>query len=96
MPVSTPRIPSGNASASTIRRRSKQLHSQRLMLSGGDHVSQLASEIKHTAGKETQKALLDLLFKDEKAVRVRISPEQSLAMKADLQIPWTKIRILRR
>ncbi len=31
--------------------------------------------------------------KDDKAIRVAISPQQSLA---DLQIPWTKIRILRR
>ncbi len=65
------------------------------MLSGGDDVSQLASEIKHT-GKERQQALLDSLFKDQKAIRVTISPQQSLAMKADLQIPWTKIRTLRR
>ncbi len=58
-------------------------------------MSQLASEIRQT-GKERQKALLESLFKEEKAIGVTISPAQSLAMKADLQLPWAKILILRR
>lgn len=88
-------MPSGKASASTLRRRSKELGVHRTHTSGGHSTQQLASEIKFT-GKENSRELLDLLFKDGSVVKVTLPEQFSLAMKADLQLTWSKVRALRR
>ena len=56
--------------------------------SGGHSTEQLASEIKLT-GKENSRELLDLLFE------VTLPAQVSLAMKADFQLTWSKVRALR-
>ncbi len=91
-----PRVLSSRASASTIRQRSKQLASHRSSLSGGDSesTSDLAREIQ-VASKQKRQALMKILREDE-VIKVQISPQESLAIKANLQISWNKVRALRR
>ena len=57
-------------------------------------MTQLANEIHHS-GKENRQALAESLFKDG-TIKVKLSAKHCLAMKADLQLPWTKLRIMRR
>ena len=54
--------------------------------SGGDSTTQLAAKIKSLSKAEREQACLPIV----------IPPEHALAMKADLGIPWNKLRILRR
>ncbi len=63
--------------------------------SGGHSTQQLASEIKLTS-KKNRRQLLDQLFKDGSVVKVTLPEQVSLAMKADLQLTWSKVRALRR
>lgn len=93
--MSTPRVASDVASGTTLRRRSKHLALQRTQLSKEEEMAQLAHELKFTTQRKRED-LIKSLFKDEKTVRVKISPEQSLAMKTDLQLPWKKMRVMRR
>ena len=58
--------------------------------SGGDSTTQLAAEIKSLSKAERE----DLL--QQACLPIVIPPEHALAMKADLGIPWNKLRILRR
>lgn len=60
------------------------------LISSGDAQFQLQEEIKHLSKEERQ----DLLKKA--GFTLEVSPEQGLAMKADLGIPWNKLRIIRR
>ena len=62
----------------------------RQLVSSGDSTAQLQEEMKHLNKQERQQLLLDAGF------TLDISPEQGLAMKADLGIPWNKLRVLRR
>ena len=93
--MTNPRVGSGEASTSTVRRRSWELRSHRKRVSGGDDITQLSKEIE-SSGRDTRKALIDQLFTDGQAFRVSISAKESLAIKTDLQIPWAKFRVLRR
>ena len=68
---------------------------QRKRISGGDDLTQLASEVA-LSGREKRKALIDQLFSEDGAIRTTVSAKESLAMKADLQIPWLKVRQMRR
>ena len=79
---------SSDASRWTVRRRSNELSSVRESISGGGASVQLQDE-------------LALLTDDERRefaapVTQQISPEETLAMKADLILPWNKMRIMRR
>ena len=58
--------------------------------SGGDSTAQLAAEIKSLSKSERE----DL--HQQACLPVVIPPDHALAMKADLGIPWNKLRILRR
>ena len=53
----------------------------------GDNLVQMSSEVK----KEERAVLMK-----EVNFTVTIPPEQGLAMKADLNIPWNKLRAMRR
>ena len=68
---------------------------QRKRISGGDDLTQLACEIT-LSGREKRKAQIDQLFSEDRAIRITVSAKDSLAMKADLQIPWLKVRQMRR
>ena len=48
------------------------------------------------AGKEDQTKLVEELKRTAGCFQVVISAQESLALKADLQIPWHKLRIMRR
>ncbi len=79
-----------DASDRTIARRNKTLDRVREIVSCGDSASQMKEEIKHLTKTERQELLHNAGF------TLDIPAEQGLAMKADLGLPWNKLRILRR
>lgn len=94
-PLTLVRVPhaivaTSDASPKTITRRNKTIEKVRDLVSCGDSSSQLQEEIKHLSKSERQ----DLLHKA--GFTLDIPAEQGLAMKADLGIPWTKLRVIRR
>ena len=62
----------------------------REMLSKGNPESLFQAEI-HMLSKEQRQTLLE-----EAGITVHILPDQGLAMKADLALPWNKLREIRR
>ena len=95
MQVSSPRVPSGSASQTTLRRRSSEMVAVRKRVSGGQEMEQKGDEVK-AMRKEDRSKLIDELKRATGCFQVVITPQQSLAMKADLQIPWNKLRLMRR
>lgn len=79
-----------DASSKTIARRIKTMDKVRDLVSCGDSSTQLREEIKHLSKTERQELLHTAGF------TLDIPPEQGLAMKADLGLPWNKLRIIRR
>ncbi len=88
--MQVPRVSTSDASKRTVSRRSGVLNSIRELTSGGDSSSQLAAEVK-ALSKVEREALLQ-----EASLPVMISPCHALAIKSDLQMPWNKLRLLRR
>ena len=90
MPVATASI----SSNSTLRQRSKQVSQVRDIISGGPAASavQLKDELRHLRKER------DDLLKEAGLIPtgLYVTQEESLALKADLSIPWTKLRALRR
>ena len=84
-----PRISSAEASAKTVHRRSSELQDIRETISR-DSQSQFQAEVKAITKEERQKLLTSA------GITIDIPPEQGVAMKADLAIPWNKLRIIRR
>ena len=84
------RVPTADASKRTVERRSEVLSAVRQIASGGDTSAQFAAEVKSLSQVERE----DLL--QQAQLPVVIPADHALAMKADLGIPWTKLRILRR
>ena len=72
-----------------MRRRSNELLEIREKLSMGETRIQLSHEIKKISEERA------LLMKEANFMVV-IPPEQGLAMKTDLNIPWNKLRMTRR
>ena len=62
----------------------------REMISGGGASEQLHDELSVLTEEERQ----EFLVSADSATR--ITPEETLAMKADLALPWRKLRIMRR
>lgn len=90
--VRQPRVASGKASSSTVRERSHSLSNLRFKLSAGDTATQLDHELR-ACDSEDRKQVLEGLGG---AFHVQIPTESSLALKADLNIPWSKLRTMRR
>ena len=90
MPVSRCRVASSEASSRTLRRRSQQLDRVRDVVSGGSSTEQMQYEIAHLT-KESREAILG-----EASLPVKIPVDHGLAMKSDLQLPWNKMRAIRR
>ena len=90
MKVAECRVPSSDASKRTVRRRNDNIGEVRSITSGGEALVQLASEIK-SLNKEDREGLLL-----EAQLPIVIPVDHALSMKADLGIPWNKLRILRR
>lgn len=70
----------------------KELNQHHEVVSGGDKSFQFASEVKDCTLEEREKILEDL----QSGIKVVIPTSHALAMKADLGIPWSKLRALRR
>ena len=83
-------MPTADASKRTIEQRTEVLCSVRQIASGGDSSAQLAAEVKALTQTERD----DLL--QQAQLPVVIPANHALAIKADLGIPWNKLRILRR
>ena len=84
--VVTPHLPSDSVSKKTLRQRSHEMADFRGIISGNCPLPQLASELNELPREEREKLI--------KPLSIRISAEHSLAMKADLQIPWNKLRTI--
>lgn len=63
------------------------------IISKGSSVDQLSHEVKALTKEDRQSLLDQVTVHDSTAI---VSPNDVLAMKADLSIPWHKLRILRR
>ena len=83
--VSQAQLPSGKAAS-----RSQSLANVRLAVSAGDDTTQLAHEI-HSCSQDERKKVIE-----EAEGSFCISVEQSVALKADLSIPWSMLRMMRR
>lgn len=90
MQVPQCRVPTAAASRRTIGRRSDFLGTVRHIVSGGDTSEQFAAELKALSKSERE----DII--ESAQLPVVIPTDHSLAMKADLGISWTKLRIIRR
>ena len=88
--VSSPTVPTGKSSSDTKRRRSNEISKIRHQLSLGDVTSQFNNEIKMLPSEEREKIMKEANFS------VTVPPEEGLAMKADLCMPWRKLRLMRR
>ena len=79
---------------STLRQRSKHVTTVRDMISGGLEASstQLQHELKQAARERHQLLQEAGLL----ALTHTVSPAEAIAVKADLSIPWTKLRALQR
>ena len=90
MPVRGCRVRSSEACRKTISNRSRTLSELRSHISGGDTSLQMRSEIR-ALSKEEREALLQ-----EAGLPIVIPPNHALAMKADLSLPWSKMRVISR
>ncbi len=88
--VSGCRISSSEASNRTVKRSAEVLETVRDVASGGDSTSQLAAEVKYLSKRQREE------FLQQVQLPVVILADHVLAMKADLAIPWRKLRVLRR
>ena len=83
-------IPTSESSKYTKRRRSNQISKIRKQLSLGDSEEQMADELKVLPAEEREKLMKTANF------IITVPPEQGLAMKSDLCLPWRKLRLMRR
>ena len=90
VPVTGCRVSSGSASKKTLQRRSQQIGQAHTIVSGGDAFFQLQAEVKLLSDDERKELLGEI------GLPVVIPTDHALAMKADLSLPWTKLRVLRR
>ncbi len=93
MRLTTPRVESSSASPRTLKRRSGELEQVRDAISKGSSLEQLQHEVKALTKEDRQSLLQEASIADGAAA---VSANDVLAMKADLAIPWNKLRILRR
>ena len=87
MPLSSCRISSGQASSKTLQRRTTQV---RALTSEGDSSVQLQAEVR-SLSKEQREELIG-----QAGLPIKIPTDQALAMKADLSLPWNKLRVISR
>lgn len=73
-----------------MKRRTEVLRSVRDMISGSDNSAQLAAEVNCLTQSQREELL------QQAQLPLVIPLDHTLAMKADLAIPWSKLRTLRR
>ena len=93
MKITKPRVDSSQACKKTTRERTRQIGDHRHFVSGGSDSCQLQDEVKACTPAEREMILSCL---QDGGLSVAIPTEQALSMKADLNIPWSKLRIVRR
>ena len=86
--VPTPRVCSTDASCWTLRRRSGNMSTVRDTISGGAAAGQLKYELAVLTDAEWRELLAAA------DLPTLITPEETLAMKADLILPWRKMCIV--
>jgi hypothetical protein len=91
--VTSPRVTSTGACSKTLRNRTIEVGSHRELTSGRCAAQQLADELKALPQEERKELLATGVFSGPSTV---LSPENALALKADLAIPWNKLRAMRR
>ena len=84
---------SGTAARETTRVRTAELSKHGHLTSGGADIFQLHNEVRACSPAEWEQILPELHSGEFK---VEIPVSQILGMKADLNIPWTKLRVVRR
>ena len=87
MKVTSPRVASDEASRFTVRRQSNELAQVRAEISGGAPTVQHQDEMR----VDERQALLS-----SSDFTTKLTCHAALAMKANLMIPWKKMRIMRR
>lgn len=92
MKVTKCRVPSTQATSRTVKERTKQLSHHRRTCSGGENTYQLSKEVKCCSREEREEILEEL----QNGFKVVIPTSQAVAMKADLGIPWFKLRAIRK
>ena len=85
-------VPSGEAAPRTVRQRSQSLANVRLAMTAGDTTTQLGYEI----ARQDREKLLEDIKKAGGDILINVPAPTSLAMKADLNLPWNKLREIRR
>jgi hypothetical protein len=90
MKITNSSIPSSKSSTSTLRRRSNEMSRVRKVLSVGDESVQMSQEIRMIPKEERNELMKNANF------HIVVPPEEGLAMKADLCLPWKKLRMMRR
>ena len=93
MRVTKPRVDTTQAGKRTTRERTRQIGDHRHFVSGGSDTCQLQDEVKACTPAEREMLLSSL---QEGGLKVAIPTDQALSMKADLNIPWSKLRVVRR
>lgn len=84
---------SSKASKKTIKTRTAELGKHRHLTSRGADVVQLQQEIKACTSADRDRILSELY---KGGFKVEVPVHQILGMKADLNIPWSKLREVRR
>ena len=82
--VSSPRVKSDSASTRTLRQRGELLRVGKTV-SGGEEIAQMCNEVM-VSSKDDRAKLVEELKRTTGCFQVVISPQESLALKADLQI----------
>ena len=90
--MTTPRVASAGACSKTLRNRTIEVASHRSLASGGSVAVQLANEVKALPQGERKQLIASGVF----SAHTVTSPENALALKADLVIPGSKLRAMRR
>ncbi|KAK3700155.1 hypothetical protein QZH41_009868 [Actinostola sp. cb2023] len=91
--VNSVRKNSTEASKKTVQRRASTVEQVRRVITGGtneDCQIQQVAEFRRLGREERQQ------FVQEAGLSIEIPPEEGLAMKSELGIPWNKIRHIRR
>ena len=90
MAVTKCRVKTSEASNKTIVRRTRSISQLRTYVSGGDVSVQMRSELQALSKNDREELLR------EANLPVQIPPDHALALKADLALPWAKMRVISR
>lgn len=92
MKATKSRVSSSKATHKTVKIRSQELDQHRRVCSGGESEFQLGHEVKACSTEEREKILKEL----QGGFKVVIPTTHALGMKAELGIPWSKLRAIRK